>query len=147
VSETNKDIIRRYQDAYNRNDLDVLDDVLDPNWTTNAWPEFMPQTIEAAKELYQVLLGSWPDLHYTTLDLVAEGDTVVQHWKTRGTFKGEIFGLPPTGQVIEADGVSIFRIAGGKIVEHHAFADDLGFWTQMGVEFPEFMAGVHHKSS
>jgi predicted ester cyclase len=147
VSETNKDIIRRYQDAYNRNDLDVLDEVLDPNWTSNAWPDLMPQTIEAAKELYQILLATWPDAHYETLDLIAEDDKVVQRWKMRGTFKGEIFGLPPTGEVIEADGISIFRIADGKIVEHWAFADDLGFWGQLGIELPEFMAAVSHRSS
>jgi predicted ester cyclase len=147
VSDTNKDIIRRYQDAYNRNDLDVLDEVLDPNWTTNGWPEVMPQTIEGAKELYQMLLAGFPDLSYETLDLIAEGDKVVQHWKARGTFKGEMFGLPPTGNVVEADGISIFRITGGKIVEHWAFGDDLGFWEQMGVEFPEFMSAVHHKTS
>ena len=94
-----------------------------------------------------MLLASWPDLEYLTLDLIAEGDKVVQHWKARGTFKGEIFGLQPTGEVTEADGISIFRIAGGKIVEHVAFADDLGFWTQLGVEFPEFMSAVQHKSS
>ena len=147
MSETNKDIIRRYQDAYNRNDLDVLDEVLDPNWTTNGWPDVMPQTIEGVKELYQVILASFPDLHYETLDLIAEGDKVVQHWKARGTLKGELFGLPPTGEVVEADGISIFRIAGGKIVEHWAFADDFGFWEQAGVEFPEFLSIAHHKSS
>jgi predicted ester cyclase len=147
VSDTNKDIIRRYQDAYNRNDLDVLDEVLDPNWTTNGWPEVMPQTIDAAKELYQVLLASFPDLSYETLDLIAEGDKVVQHWKMRGTFKGEIFGVLPTGELMEADGISIYRIAGGKIVQHWAFADDLGFWEQAGVEFPEFLSVAHHKSS
>ena len=147
MSETNKDIIRRYQDAYNSNDLDVLDEVLDPNWKTNGWPEVMPQTIEAVKELYQVLLASFPDLHYETLDLIAEDDKVVQHWKARGTLKGELFGLPPTGEVVEADGISIFRIAGGKIAEHVAFADDLGFWEQAGVEFPGFLSIAHHKSS
>ena len=147
MSETNKDIIRRYQDAYNRNDLDVLDEVLDPNWTTNGWPEVMPQSIEAAKELYQAFLASFPDLSYETLDLIAEGDKVVQHWKMRGTFKGEIFGVPPTGELMEADGISIYHIAGGKIVQHWAFADDLGFWEQAGVEFPEFLSVAHHKSS
>lgn len=147
MSEANKDVVRRYQDMYNRNELDDLHEVLDPNWTTNGWPEVMPQTLESANELYQMLLGSWPDLQYLTLDLIAEGDKVVQHWKARGTFKGEIFGLQPTGAVVQADGISIFRIAGGKIVEHVAFGDDLGFWAQLGVEFPEFMSAVTHKSS
>ena len=147
MSETNKDIIRRYQDAYNSNDLDVLDEVLDANWTTNGWPEVMPQTIDGAKELYQVILASFPDLHYETLDLIAEGDKVVQHWKARCTFKGEFMGIPPTGEAMSADGISIYRIAGGKIVQHWAFADDLGFWEQAGVEFPEFLSVAHHKSS
>jgi len=146
VSETNKDSIRRYQEAYNKNDLDVLDEILDPNWTSNGWPEGIPRTIEDAKQLYQMILQSFPDTHYDTLDLIAEGDKVVQRWKLRATFKGEILGLPPTGEVVEAAGISIFRIADGKIVEHWAFGDDLGFWRQLGAELPEFLANFPHRS-
>ena len=105
MSETNKDSIRRYQEAYNKNDLDVLDEILDPNWTSNGWPEGIPRTIEDAKQLYQMILQSFPDTHYDTLDLIAEGDKVVQRWKLRATFKGEILGLPPTGEVVEAAGM------------------------------------------
>ena len=146
MSETNKDSIRRYQEAYNKNDLDVLDEILDPNWTSNGWPEGIPRTIEDAKQLYQMILQSFPDTHYDTLDLIAEGDKVVQRWKLRATFKGEILGLPPTGEVVEAAGISIFRIADGKIVEHSAFGDDLGFWRQLGAELPEFLANFPHRS-
>jgi ketosteroid isomerase-like protein len=32
TTERNKEIVRRYQDAYNSNDLDVLDELLAPDW-------------------------------------------------------------------------------------------------------------------
>jgi predicted ester cyclase len=146
MSEANKDIVRRYQEAYNSKNVDALDDVLDPNWKTNAWPEGIPQSIEAAKEFYRGALQTFPDLHVITLRLVAEGDCVVQRGILRGTFKGELGGLPPNDQVVEAGFISMFRIAGGKIAEHWAYADDMGFFKGLGVDVPEIMLAFPHRS-
>lgn len=146
MSEANKEIVRRYQEAYNTNNLDLLDELLAPDWTTNGWPEGVPQSIEAAKDFYQAVLQSFPDLQFMTLNLIAEGDWVVQRTLARGTFKGELAGLPPNGQVCEAGGISMFRIADGKIVEHWAYADDTGFWDQAGVEMPEILRAMRHRS-
>lgn len=146
MSEANKEIVRRYQEAYNTNNLDLLDELLAPEWTTNGWPEGVPQSIEAAKDFYQAVLEAFPDLQFITLNLVAEGDWVVQRTLARGTFKGELAGLAPNGQVCEAGGISMFRIADGMIVEHWAYADDTGFWGQAGVEIPELMQVMRHRS-
>lgn len=146
MSEANKDIIRRYQEAYNTNDLDVLDELLAPDWKTNGWVQGVSQSIEDAKTLYQATLQSFPDLQFITLDLVAEGDWVVQRTLMRGTFKGEFAGLQPTGQVVECGGISMFRVAGGKIVEHWGYADDAGFWHQLGVDVPELMLAFAHRT-
>jgi predicted ester cyclase len=146
VSEANKEIIRRYQEAYNTNNLDVLDELLSPTWKTNGWVEGVPQTIESAKEMYQTILQAMPDVQWHTLDLVAEGDWVAQRTLMRGTFKGEVAGLQPTGEVLECGGISMWRIAHGKIVEHWAYADDAGFWAQAGVEVPEIMLAFAHRS-
>ena len=146
MSEANKEIVRRYQEAYNTNNLDLLDELLAPDWTSNGWPEGVPQSIEAAKDFYQMVLQAFPDLQFITLELVAEGDWVVQRQMVRGTFKGEFAGLIPNGNVIEGGGISMFRIADGKIVEHWAYADDSGFWAQVGVEVPELMRAMPHRS-
>jgi predicted ester cyclase len=146
VSEANKDIVRRYQEAYNTNNLDLLDELLDPNWKTNAWPQGIPQSIEAAKEFYSGGLQTFPDLHFITFELVAEGDWVVQRSLLRGTFKNPFGDLPPTGQVVEAGTISMFRIAGGKIVEHWAYADDTSFFKALGVDVPEIMFAFPHRS-
>jgi len=134
MSEANKEIIRRYQDAYNTNNLDVLDELLAPDWKSNGWPEGVPQSIEAAKAFYQAVLASFPDVHFTTLNLVAEGDWVVQRTVARGTFKGEpLAGLQPNGKLCEAGGISMFRIADGKIVERWEQFDQVGMLQQLGV--------------
>jgi predicted ester cyclase len=146
MSEANKEIVRRYQEAYNTNNLDLLDEVLAPDWKTNGWPEGVPQSIEMAREFHQMATQAFPDLQFITLDLIAEGDWVVQRNMVRATFKGELAGLAPTGQVIEAGGISMFRIADGQIVEHWAYADDAGFWAQLGVEIPEHMRAMPHRS-
>jgi predicted ester cyclase len=83
-------------------------------------------------------------LHVTTEDLIAEGDKVVHRWTVRGTHKGELLGYAPTGRQVTSAGVSIFRIADGRIVEHVAFADDLGFFQQLGADVPaEWLAFGH----
>lgn len=148
MSEANKEIIRCYQEAYNTGGLDVLDELLDPNWKTNGWPEGLPQSIESAKETHRNLIEpAFPDMHYETLTLIAEGDWVAQRWVTRATFKGELAGLPPTGQPMECGGISMFRISGGKIVEHYAYVDEAGLWHQLGADVPEVMLALGHHTS
>ena len=147
MSEANKELIRRYQDAYNSNKLDVLDELLHPEWRTNAWPDGVPQSLESAKAFYQAVQEVFSDVEYTTEDLIAEGDRVVQRWTFRARHAGEFLGLPPSGKTITAAGISIFRIAEGKIVQHWAFADDLGFLHQLGADIPAEWLAIGHRST
>ncbi|OLE17527.1 MAG: hypothetical protein AUI36_36385, partial [Cyanobacteria bacterium 13_1_40CM_2_61_4] len=142
-----KDLVRRYQEAYNGNNLDELDALLSPDWETNAWPEGVPQSIDSAKAFYQAVLEVFPDIHYSTENLIAEGDHVVQRWTVTTTHKGEFIGLPPTGARVTVRGMSLFRIADGRIVEHWAFADELGFLAQLGADVPADWLAIGHRSS
>jgi len=133
MSEANKEIIRRYQEAYNSGDLDVLDEILAPDWVTNAWVEGVPKSVEAAKQFYAMATSVFPDLHVTTDDLIAEGDRVVIRVVGRGTHDGEFQGIRPTGRTVVAEGIGIGRIAGGRIAESWAAYDALGMMRQLGV--------------
>jgi predicted ester cyclase len=42
-------------------------------------------------------------------------------------------GAPPTGKQVTATGMSVFRIANGKIVEHWGENDSLGVMQQLGL--------------
>ena len=71
-------------------------------------------------------------MHWSVEEQVAEGDKVMTRVRTRATFLGAFLGYPPTGKVIEVRGVSVQRIADGRLVEHWAQADGAGFMAQLG---------------
>ena len=58
---------------------------------------------------------------------------VATRWTARGTHDGELFGVAPTGNSVSTTGITIVRIADGKIVEDHTQWDALGLMTQLGV--------------
>lgn len=146
MSEANKALVRRWQDAYNSGDLDTLDEVLAPDWETNAWPEGMPQSVEAAKAFGQGMLALFPDLRYEILDLIAEGDTVAMRYRAEVTHSAELFGLPPTGKRLEWSGINMFRVSGGRIVGHWGYANEIATLEALGAEFPPEWAIVRHRN-
>lgn len=136
LQEQNKALVQRYQEAHNRNNLDALDELVAVNLISHALFPGTPPGLEGAKMLHKALAAAFPDMDYHIEELMAEGDKVVARWTSTGTFKGELMGIPPTGKAFDVTGISIFRIADGKIVEHWANQDDLLFYQQLGLTPP-----------
>jgi predicted ester cyclase len=76
---------------------------------------------------------AFPDARSTVEEQVAEGDKVVTRWRARGTHRGELGPFPATGRAFEMEGVTIERIAGGRIVEVWVARDELGLLRQLGL--------------
>lgn len=75
---------------------------------------------------------AFPDLKLIVNQVVAEGDHVAIRWTARGTHKGELFGIAPTGKEATVTGISIDRWADGKIAESWVNWDTLGLLQQLG---------------
>ena len=65
--------------------------------------------------------------------MVAEGDKDAVRWTGRGTHKGDLMGIAPTGKQLTITGISILRIASGKIIEEWGEMDMLGALQQLGI--------------
>jgi predicted ester cyclase len=130
--EENKTIVRLYQEAYNKNNLDDLDELVAADLITHSLMPGLPPSLEGGKQIHRMTVAALPDLHVAIDDLLAEGDKVVMRFTATGTFKNEFLGLPPTGKPIKFTGISIFRLAGAKIVEHWGQEDELGLMRQLG---------------
>lgn len=65
-------------------------------------------------------------------DLVAEGDKVACNVLLHATQKGELMGMPPTGKTIAVEGMLLYQIADGKIVNHRMVLDGVGMLQQLG---------------
>ena len=77
--------------------------------------------------------AAFPDFRLTIEDLIAEGETVMARWSCRGTHKGDLSGIAPTGKQFTISGVSIARFANGKMAEGWVNWDALGLMQQLGV--------------
>jgi len=132
-TEENKNLVRRYQEAYNTGKLDELDGILAPNLISHNHLPGVPTGLAGAKMVHQGLLTSFPDSKTTIEDLVAEGDRVVMRGTATGTHKGPFGGAPPTGKSFKVTTMSVFRIANGKIVEHWGVVDGTGVMQQLGL--------------
>ena len=62
-------------------------------------------------------LTGFPDVKHRIEDLVIEGDRVVTRWRGIGHHRGSYDGIAPTGRQIDYTGITIFRIAEGRIAE------------------------------
>lgn len=140
IEQTNRAIARRYYDEImNQGKLEVIDELMSPDFLftipTHPDPYHGP---EGFKDLVTMLRGAFPDVHLSVEHLLAEGDTVVGHWKGSGTHTGgplhSVMGdLPATGKHFVIDGMSWLRIVDGKIVESLANEDTVGLLMQLGV--------------
>lgn len=135
--EENKAVARRViEEVFNNKDISVLPELISPNYVYHGvfgdarGPEGLGEIVTAYHKAF-------PDIHATIDDMVAEGDMVACRLSFRGTFKGEMMGMAPTGkQLNQVEGVFI-RFEDGKEVEAFPFADGITFFQQLGIPFPE----------
>ena len=129
-AEENKALARRSWESVEN--PDDLDEVYTPDVVWHM-PDQEVQGIEEAKQFVTMFKTAFPDLSATVEDVIAEGDKVVTRVTLRGTHQGEVeeFG-PPTGRQVEAQGLTIHRIEGDKIVEEWNSYDNLSLMQQLG---------------
>ena len=76
---------------------------------------------DLSKEAYTknavTLRNAFPDICMEIDDLFAEGNKVGCRFTVTGTHSGIYQGIPPTGNKISIQGINIFQIDDGKIVE------------------------------
>ncbi len=133
--EEKKAVVSRItSDIWNRGDLEVVDEVMAADAPYHG--PHMPNGLGDRESWRQAIAGyrgAFPDSHVTFDELIVSGDTVVGRWRATGTHTGPLPGLPPTGKPIALGGITIYRIADGKIIEAWEQLDMLGMWQQLGV--------------
>jgi predicted ester cyclase len=116
--EKNKAIARRYQEeVWGKGNFALLDELLAPDYVDHSLPATMDPSFAGAKRAVKGAHDAFPDGQWTVEDLVAEGEKVVIRWKMQATHEHQFRGIAPGGKPVTVTGITILRIAGGKIVE------------------------------
>jgi steroid delta-isomerase-like uncharacterized protein len=135
MSEGNKNVVRRlFEEVWNKGNLQVTDELFTPNYHHHdASTPDVGRGPESEKKRATLYRTAFPDLRLTIEDLIADGETVMVRWSCRGTHKGDLSGIAPTGKQINISGVSIARFANGKMAEGWVNWDALSLMQQLGV--------------
>lgn len=123
-SDENKLLVRRYyEEVVNAGDVDRLNEFISPTYVEIHNHVRRQVGLEGAKEHLLGVRKTYPDLHLTVEQQIAEGEWVVTRVTARGTHQGVWLGMRPTGERVEMAAVNIDRVVGGRIVEHGGAAN------------------------
>jgi steroid delta-isomerase-like uncharacterized protein len=135
MSDVNKKAVRRLiEEVWNKGNLQVTEELFAPNYAHHD-----PSTPDAGrgpegeKKRATLYRTAFQDFKLTIEDLIAEGETVMARWTCRGSHRGVLNGIAPTGKQFAITGISVARFADGKMVEGWINWDALGLMQQLGV--------------
>ena len=131
--ETNKALVMRTHDeVWSRGNLDVIDELYSPEYVAH-WTGGEDTDREGIKKMINEARDAFPDMTEVVVHIVAEGDIVVTHFISSGTFTGKMNGLKPTGKKMSRPEIAVHRIVDGKIVEQWTVSDQLTVMKQLGL--------------
>jgi predicted ester cyclase len=134
--EDAKTVIRSWYEALHRHDRERVEALLAPEFTNHdpvgpgsPYSSDGPGTLDDVGALHE----TFPDLDVILADIFAERSNVVARVIIRGTQLGRLLNLPPSGRRAAVMGNEIWRVSGGRIVEHWGRFEELDLLQQLSV--------------
>ncbi|HSZ91068.1 MAG TPA: ester cyclase [Acetobacteraceae bacterium] len=139
-SAANGALLRQYFADINAHDVASLKDVIAENYVQRDTGQ--GTGLAGMQAAYQRYFAMFPDFRMTLEDSVITGDKIVARFQITATHDHPVqLGanapvFPPTGKQLAWEGISIWRVANGKFVEHWGVDDLLGAAQQMRSQPP-----------
>lgn len=129
-----KATVREFYENYANHTKQSLEQLLAEDLVVHGHATQSPQDRHAH---IQGVLGwndAFSDTRYTVEEQIAEGDTVATRVSMRAVHdRGEFMGQPPTGNQVSLVGISVERVADGKIKLRRIAYDTMGLMKQLGL--------------
>ena len=83
---------------------------------------------------FGALLAAFPDIRFEVLSITAQKQNAAVRYRVTGTFDGigRFEGLTPNGARIELEGLDLFTVRDGLIVENHGYLNAADMARQLG---------------
>ncbi|MEG4406045.1 ester cyclase [Microcoleus sp. MON2_D5] len=128
--ESNKQVVLKYVEAFNRGDLEALQELFTPDALIQGvlgWGK-LAKAMPIWKELHEAFA-----INLTVEEIIAEGDTVAVRYTERGSFVGSFRGQEPTGKSFELVAMEWFTLLDGKIQRRWGARDAASQARQLGM--------------
>jgi steroid delta-isomerase-like uncharacterized protein len=137
MSEALERLIERYNDAWNRHDVDAIvalhaPDMVFENHTAGERAEG-----EAVAAHLAAIFEGWPDIAFSTRRLYVREGLVVQEWTATATHsrpmrRGDIV-AEASGERIEWKGVDVIPVEDGLVKRKDVYSDSVSILRQTGL--------------
>ena len=88
---------------------------------------------EGLRLMLEAYWRAFPDLQFRVTDTVVENARLAIAWVARGTHRGTIMHIPPTGRRVEVRGMSLVDIKDGLVVRGQYIWDLAGMLRHLGL--------------
>ena len=136
MSEANKQVLRRWFDeVWNKGRAEAIDEMFDENGIAHGLGDDPANPIKGPRNFrpfYDAFRQAFPHMIIDIEDMVAEGDKVAARCSVHAKHEGELMGRAATQAAVEFTGMTIVRIADGKIVEAWNNFDFMTMYRQCG---------------
>jgi predicted ester cyclase len=132
---SNADVVRAIEEAWDAGRLDDLDQYFAPAFdNAQSATQGVPAGLEGAKMAHQMVMQSFPDRKIQILALLEGEDRVFVRNRVTGTNTGGFppFGLPANGNAFDIEAWGVYRLEGGRVVEHWGMNDAFLLGVQLG---------------
>lgn len=127
-------ITRFYKEIIEGGNLDLIDELATDDYVDHeeALPG-QPPGRDGARFFVTAIRAAFPDIKVKTMGpSLADGDFEASHVIMTGTHRGDMAGVPATGNSVEFGGTDIIRVEDGKVAEHWGTTDTLTLMQQIG---------------
>lgn len=133
VNNRRRDRIRAaWVAAWDRGEVDALDDVLSPQYR-RVGSSGDAQDLTEFKASIIATRSAFPDLATVVDELVVEDDRVAVRWHSTGNHQHSFLGVPATKRPVAVSGATFGRFDGERIVEEHVTWDPRALLSALGI--------------
>jgi steroid delta-isomerase-like uncharacterized protein len=130
-------VIERYNDAWNRHDVDAIVALHAPEMVFENHTAGERAVGADVREHIAAIFDGWPDIQFTTRRLYVRDDLVVQEWTATATHsrelrRGELVAAA-TGRRLEWEGMDVIPFENGLVKRKDVYSDSLAILTQAGL--------------
>ena len=127
-------IAREMIDAITRNDMAAYKETLHPEYSYRGPDGQVQRGPDAGVAIVQTYRTAFPDdMSLDIKNIHSAGDTAIVEFVGKGTHKGDLAGIPPTGRRVEIPIVTVLEMRDGKVHTEREYFDNAHMLQQLGL--------------
>jgi len=126
-------IARESIEAWNRRDWARWRELLHPQYTYTGGDGQLQKGPEAGLAISQMWATAFPDGRIDVQSIHTAGNVAIVEFTGRGTHRGDLMGITPTGRQVTLPICNVIEVRDGKIYAEREYMDMLHMMQQLGV--------------